>query len=148
MKVIFHPCRHIHSCLYPVPDLLNDKICYFRTTTLSKAPTPCSTILTRPPQDRSQNSNCQSIKGILLQRKNGEDWIGYVASKITLRPSRAHSVSRSSSFHIGSPRPNRTENDDLFRLIRTLEKEKERDKREVEQQFIRLKVYNHIASPF
>uniref|UniRef100_A0A1I7XPT0 Ras-associating domain-containing protein n=1 Tax=Heterorhabditis bacteriophora TaxID=37862 RepID=A0A1I7XPT0_HETBA len=52
---------------------------------------------------------------------------------------RSSSVSRSSSFHMGCPRIPRSESQDLSRLMQTFEKERERDKVEVESQFAILK---------
>ncbi|CAB3398256.1 unnamed protein product [Caenorhabditis bovis] len=53
-------------------------------------------------------------------------------------PRRSLSVARSSSFHLATPRSTR-DSHDIVRLLSTLEKEKERDRKEVESQFAILK---------
>ncbi|PAV61190.1 hypothetical protein WR25_06829 [Diploscapter pachys] len=58
-------------------------------------------------------------------------------------PSRS-AVSRSSSFHMGSSRLAKSDSHDINRMVMTFEKEKERDKREVENQFSILKTRIHV----
>uniref|UniRef100_A0A8R1HNJ6 RING-type domain-containing protein n=1 Tax=Caenorhabditis japonica TaxID=281687 RepID=A0A8R1HNJ6_CAEJA len=61
-------------------------------------------------------------------------------------PRRSLSVSRSSSFHLSTPKSTR-DSHDIVRLLATLDKEKERDRKEVDSQFTILKNrINHLEN--
>ncbi|CAI2353698.1 unnamed protein product [Caenorhabditis sp. 36 PRJEB53466] len=61
-------------------------------------------------------------------------------------PRRSLSVARSSSFHLSTPKSTR-DSHDMVRLLATLEREKERDRKEVDSQFTILKNrINHLES--
>ncbi|EGT42664.1 hypothetical protein CAEBREN_09792 [Caenorhabditis brenneri] len=62
------------------------------------------------------------------------------------KPHRGVSVARSSSFHLSTPKSTR-DSHDIVRLLATLEKEKERDRKEVDSQFTILKNrINHLEN--
>ncbi|CAP28370.2 Protein CBG08656 [Caenorhabditis briggsae] len=62
------------------------------------------------------------------------------------KPHRNLSVGRSSSFHLSTPKSTR-DSHDIVRLLATLEKEKERDRKEVDSQFTILKNrINHLEN--
>uniref|UniRef100_A0A1I7TYR6 RING-type domain-containing protein n=1 Tax=Caenorhabditis tropicalis TaxID=1561998 RepID=A0A1I7TYR6_9PELO len=62
------------------------------------------------------------------------------------KPHRSLSVARSSSFHLSTPKSTR-DSHDIVRLLATLEKEKERDRKEVDSQFTILKNrINHLEN--
>ncbi|PAV58721.1 hypothetical protein WR25_17595 [Diploscapter pachys] len=66
------------------------------------------------------------------------------SSRSSFRVPNRSAVSRSSSFHMGSSRLAKSDSHDINRMVMTFEKEKERDKREVENQFSILKTRIHV----